>query len=464
MSRGKFNYKDFRFLVIDDQPVVRHSLRSCVQAMGGFTVDFAQGYQDAVHRIRNMTPDIVLCDYILGDGRSGQQLLEEVRRCDLLADEAIYIMITAEQAYEQVVACVELIPDDYILKPFSPELLRVRLDRLMTKKQLLRPFFKAKRERRYAAAAQFLDSCAANEEYRQYQIDFLRCEAELLLAQGRAEEAEAIYRRILEMHQFPWANVGVVRALFKRGRLDEARQLIETVIKASPLFFEAFELKAAICGEQGDHAEAQATLADVDGRSPRNFQRKRRLAAAALAAGDTTLAREVMEDVIRNDDMPGAVTMTDHLLLARASLDAGDLVTAETAIRRAGAATSMELDDRLGYTALRAVITPSEGRGPFLAMREVWLKSPMAEERLVDALRAALELNDHGFADAIARRLMDEEGVRRVFQHALSVYARYGRQQDFRNIQRAAALARIAHAPKAASADAEATADLGRQA
>ena len=54
-----------------------------------------------------------------------------------------------------------------------------------------------------------------------------------------------------------------------------------------------------------------------------------------------------------------------------------------------------------------------------------------------------LALGEHELADQIARRLMGEEGVRRVFQSALAVYARYQRQQDFRNIQKAAALARI---------------------
>ena len=66
---------------------------------------------------------------------------------------------------------------------------------------------------------------------------------------------------------------------------------------------------------------------------------------------------------------------------------------------------------------------------------------------------SALALGEHELADQIARRLMGEEGVRRVFQSALAVYARYQRQQDFRNIQKTAALARIStEAPATPSA------------
>lgn len=114
--------------------MARESLRAIAQTVGAFAVDFAPGYQDAIFKIRNNTPDIILCDYMLGDGRSGQQLLEELRRFDLLPDETIFMMVTGEQSYEQVVAAVELVPDDYIIKPFSPDKLLLRLDRVAAKK------------------------------------------------------------------------------------------------------------------------------------------------------------------------------------------------------------------------------------------------------------------------------------------------------------------------------------------
>jgi CheY-like chemotaxis protein len=62
-----------RFLVIDDQPQARDALRTIAQTIGAFAVEFATNYQDAIYRIRNNVPDIILCDYVLGEGRSGQQ-------------------------------------------------------------------------------------------------------------------------------------------------------------------------------------------------------------------------------------------------------------------------------------------------------------------------------------------------------------------------------------------------------
>lgn len=444
MNGDLYQMKDYRFLVVDDLPLVRQSLRAIIQTMGGFSVDMAQGYTDAINRIRSFQPEVILCDFQLGTGRTGQQLLEEVRRHKIIPDEAIFIMVTGEQAYEQVVACVELIPDDYILKPFSPELLSLRLHRLIVKKQVMRPYYLARREKRFADAQDFLDSNIGSKACKPYRVDFLRCGAELLLEQNDGPTAERAYREILEIYNFPWANVGIVKSLMQQKRFKEARELIDSVVANSPMFFEAFDIKAEICCQLGDHQEAQKTLAETAARNSRNYQRKRRLAEVALVNGDKEAARAAIDDVINNDVLQGEGGLRDMLILARTYLESGDNNNAELTMRKIPADTLMELDDRLTFVALSATITPDRGKEKFLGMREAWLSTPMAEERLVDALRAALTLDEHALADAIARRLMDEEGVRRVFQSALAAYAKFGRQKDFRNIQKDAAMARIA--------------------
>ncbi len=448
MSGQVYDFKAYRFLVIDDLALVRQSLRAIIQTMGGFTVEVAQGYSDAINKIRNVTPDVILCDYILGGGRSGQHLLEEVRRHRLIPEESIFLMVTGEQSYEQVVACVELIPDDYILKPFSPELLSLRLDRLMVKKQVMRPYYVAKREKRFSDAQKFLDVSREKPGCRPYKVDFLRCAAELLLEQQLGSKAEQAYKDILEIYKFPWANVGIVKSLMQQKRFKEAKDMIDSVVSTSPMFFEAFDIKAEICSEMGNHDEAQRTLEEVDAKNSRNYSRKRRLAAVAIANGDGETARKAMDEVIANDVLADASnTLSDILALACAHYEANDETGAELALRKIPSDAPMELDERLCYVALTAAITPARGKSAFLGLRETWLHTPMKAERLVDALRGALAIEENALADQIARRLMDEEGVRRVFQTALAVYGRYDRQKDFRDIQKEAALARISQEP-----------------
>ena len=440
-------YANKRFLVIDDQPLAREGLRAIAQTVGAFAVEFASNYQDAIYRIRNNTPDIILCDYILGDGRSGQQLLEELRRFNLLPDDAIFMMVTGEQSYEQVVAAVELVPDDYIIKPFSPEKLLLRLDRILAKKRFFATYYKEKRAQEYARALAILQAQRDSDAGRPYRFEILRQQAEVHLAAGDAEAAESAYRDILDNYEFPWARAGVARALHKQNRLNEAREEIERVVAGTPHYFDASDLKANICMAQGEHAEAQKILDEVAKKTPRNYLRKRLLAEAATLNGDSETARSVMADVVANDTMPGAVSPADQLSLARNHVNANDLIAAEKVLLglRESEVQNLALAEQASYAALMAVASPEKGKPRFAGLRPALLVAELSSEARLDVLRAALTTDDSELADGQAQTLMAGDEAKKVFSATRKLYALHGREGDFREIQKRVALRRIHH-------------------
>ena len=446
-------YAKKRFLVIDDQPQARDALRTIAQTIGAFAVEFASNYQDAIYRIRNNVPDIILCDYVLGEGRSGQQLLEELRRFNLLADESIFMMVTGEQSYEQVVSAVELVPDDYIIKPFSPDKLVLRLDRIMAKKAFFKEYYREKRKKEYAAALAILEAQRNSEAGRPYRFEILRQQAEVLLSSGDSAGAEQAYRSILENYEFPWARAGVARSLHRQNKLSEARSEIDRVVASTPHFFDAADLKANICMAQGEHAEAQQILDDVAKKTPRNYQRKRLLAEAATLNGDTETACAIMADVVANDTMPGAVTPEDRLALARSQVDANDLISAEKTLvgLKESEMQNLDLDAQASYAALLAISSPGRGKPRFAGLRPALISAQLTANSRLDILRSALTLGDHELADHQAEALLEGDEAKRSFGAMRKQYALHGREQDFRNIQKRVALKRIHHdeAPKA---------------
>ena len=439
------NFARKRFLVVDDQPMAREALRSIAQSAGAFAVEFAVGYQDALYRIRNNPPDVILCDYMLGKDRSGQQLLEEVRRFNMLTDEAIFIMVTGEQSYEQVVSAVELAPDEYIIKPFSPDRLLFRLERVAARKEFFSPYYRLRRNGDFPGALSTLGQLSRTEEGRQYRYDIVRQQAETLLASGNPVAAENAYRAILENYQFPWAQAGMARSLHYQQRTSEAREEIERVVSQSPNFFDAADLKAQICMAQGDHAEAQRVLDDVAKRTPRNYLRKRLLVEAATLNGDVDTARSVMADVVENDTMPGAITLADQLALARSYLSANDPINAEKIfyeIKESDLHYS-ELGVQASYYALLTLILPSRGRPKLGGLRPALLATPFEATTHLDILQAALSIGDDHLADTQASQLLSSHEARRVFASLRKHYAAYGRENDLRALQREVALQRI---------------------
>ncbi|MBI1905117.1 MAG: response regulator [Rhodocyclales bacterium] len=445
MTDGTELYRKLRFLVIDDQPAARQSLRICAQAMGAFSVEFSSGYQDAITRIRRNPPDVILCDYMLGDDRSGQQLLEELRRHELLNDEAVFMMVTAEQSYEQVVAAVELVPDDYIIKPFSPERLKFRLDRALQRKNFFRPFYVAKREANFDKADAFIETNRDSEAGQPYRFELLRQNAELKLARGDASAAEAAYEEILELHPFPWARAGKAKSLMRQNRHNEARKIVDSVIESSPQYFDAFDLKTQICIDMGDYEEAQQTVEAVSQRTRRNYVRKRLLADAALLNGDATTACSAMEDVLQNDVVIGGFSVSDRLMLVRSLIEAGDALSAEQTIRKI-TAVSLEtatLNEKTSYQALLVMLAPDEARARFNTLAQSCSEIGLDITTQVDVIRAALALNDMELAKCVTAALFASDEIRRVFKQVHLLYETRGAEQEFRTLQREAALLKI---------------------
>ncbi len=448
------DYSKRRFLVIDDQAQARDALRAIAQTIGAFAVEFAANYQDAIYRIRNNTPDVILCDYLLGEGRSGQQLLEELRRFNLLPDEAVFMMVTGEQSYEQVVSAVELVPDDYIIKPFSPDKLLFRLNRIAQRKAFFGSYYREKRKQNYARALAILESLRQSEAGRPYRFEILRQQAEVLLSSGEATQAEQAYRNILEQHAFPWAKAGIARSLHVQNRQSEARAAIDDVVRDTPHFFDAADLKAQICMAQGEHATAQAVLDKVSRKTPRNYVRKRLLAEAAALNGDSATAQATMADILQNDSMPGAISPADRLSLARHHLQAGDKLATEQVLLslRDSEVQNFAIDDQASYAALLAICVPEKGRARFAGLRPALLGTLLSTTARFDVIRAALGQNDHKLADSHTAQLMAGSDAKKVFGNLRSLYALHGREVDFREIQKQAALQRIHHdeAPPAA--------------
>jgi DNA-binding response OmpR family regulator len=443
-------YRDLRFLVIDDQPLARQSLRICAQNMGAFSVEFSVGYQDAISRIRARVPDIILCDYDLGDGRSGQQLLEELRRLTLLPDETIFMMVTAEQSYEQVVAAVELVPDDYIIKPFSPDRLQFRLDRVLRRKRFFQPLYRARQKGNYTEAESFIEKHRESEAGQPYRFELLRQRAELALKKGDSSAAQSAFEEILALHPFPWAKAGMAKSLYAQNRLQEARELVEQVVSAAPMYFDAFDLKARICSDMGEHEEAQKTLAETSQRTSKNYLRKRLLAEAALLNGDADTARQTMADVLQNDLTPGAVSNADRLMLVRSHLGANDMLAAEQAIATITEQSlqTATLDERASCQAMKALLAPDKERARFTAVREVWMSMPMGATTRVDIVRAAFTMDDRELASAMTAALFASDEIRQVFKLVRDIFEKNGMASVFRDLQKQAALEKIASVVK----------------
>ena len=108
-----------KFLIIDDFSSFRSLLKRMLQSMRVSDIDDTFNGEDAVNKMSLKKYDIVLCDYNLGEGKDGQQVLEEGKGRGFIGYSTIFMMITAENISELIMGALEYQPDEYPMKPFN---------------------------------------------------------------------------------------------------------------------------------------------------------------------------------------------------------------------------------------------------------------------------------------------------------------------------------------------------------
>lgn len=310
-----------RVLIVDQHSSARDALRMMLSSLGITRVHGAGSSSEALRLVNSGVFEVIFSDYQLGDGRDGQQLLEELRVKQLISRTTVFIIITSERAYHSVVSLAELTPDDYLIKPFTSDQLQLRLARALHGKQSLAPILRQLDAAAYGKALAACDKLLSEGD--DALLEVLRLKGEILNQLGRHEEAGALFGEVLAARPLPWAKMGLAVALRARGKLDEAISLGRELTDEHPHFLAAHDLLAALLEDSGDLAAAQTVLVEAAGRSPHNSVRQRIVGDVAARNGDLDLAEKAYQKVLARTRGSSLSTPDDYASLSRVLLDNG---------------------------------------------------------------------------------------------------------------------------------------------
>jgi DNA-binding response OmpR family regulator len=123
-----------RILAIDDDPSVTSLLKRGL-AYEGYVVDSASTGAAGLAVAREHPPDLVVLD-IMMPGMNGLEVLQRLRAADA---HLPVIMLTAKDAPADQVTGLEAGADDYVVKPFTFEVLLARVRALLRRQQAEHP-------------------------------------------------------------------------------------------------------------------------------------------------------------------------------------------------------------------------------------------------------------------------------------------------------------------------------------
>ncbi len=353
------HFEEKRVLIIDAHPGMRSSMRGILSAFGVVQVEMASTANDAIRRLQAKSFDILICDYFLGEGSDGQQLLEQLRYENLITLSTIFIMVTAESVYEKVVSAVELAPDDYLIKPFSPEVLRSRLERVMLKKLAFAPIHRLIAENNLAEAVRVCTQLA--QQNRKYLIDFLRLLGELYVAQGNFDEAQKIYQQVVNMRAVPWARMGLATMLHFKGHHGQAESLLNDVIEEAPEYMAAYDLLSKVCEAQEKNEQAQQVLERAAEASPYTMHRQKEMGQLAMRNNDLASAEEAFGRVVERGKTSFFRGADDYANLSRVQMERGKFDEALHTLRDARTSFNHSPDVMFTASVMESLIYKKTG-------------------------------------------------------------------------------------------------------
>jgi CheY-like chemotaxis protein len=129
---AKMGTQNFQVLIVDDNEINRDMLARRLHRRD-FVLSMAVNGREALSMIQSNLYDLILLDIMMPE-IDGYAVLKHLKEDSKLRDIPV-IMISAIEEMDSVMKCMEIGADDYLTKPFDPEMLKSAINRCLPAKK-----------------------------------------------------------------------------------------------------------------------------------------------------------------------------------------------------------------------------------------------------------------------------------------------------------------------------------------
>lgn len=120
-----------RILVVDDFSTMRRIIKNVLKQLGFENIEEAEDGGQAYTKLQTGKFDFVVSDWNMPNV-DGFELLKKIRS-DAALKDIPFLMVTAESEKDKVVAAIQAGVNNYIVKPFTAEVFKEKMDRVFEK-------------------------------------------------------------------------------------------------------------------------------------------------------------------------------------------------------------------------------------------------------------------------------------------------------------------------------------------
>ncbi len=118
-----------KVLVVDDSSTIRRIVKNTLERIGYPDVVEAENGIDALTKLKEGDIELVMTDWNMPE-MDGITLVKSIRASDKFGAVPI-IMVTTEAEKNEVMEAMQLGVNDYVVKPFTPDILKEKIQKVM---------------------------------------------------------------------------------------------------------------------------------------------------------------------------------------------------------------------------------------------------------------------------------------------------------------------------------------------
>ncbi len=218
------------FLVVDDIPAARRTIRAFLNEMGYKNILEANDGTTAYRILKSKNVDFVICDWYM-EQMSGIALLK-VMMADPQLDHIPFLLVTGEMDLQKVIEAGKAGVSGYILKPFTLKVLKEKIESILNKQDDPKD---VKANRHYLHAKELADAGRYDEALKEFNK-----------ALNTYKSAEVYY------------NIGYIKSLQKK--YDEALYAFRKAVEINNLFAKAYRSMGDVYLKKGMLNEAEESF------------------------------------------------------------------------------------------------------------------------------------------------------------------------------------------------------------
>ncbi|QJR79787.1 response regulator [Alteromonas pelagimontana] len=423
-----------KVLIVDDHVLAKGYLKYSMEELGFEDIHYVDKTSQALTALSNHYYDLIICAYDLKHEQEGYFLYDQLKEHKALPPSTAFVFVSADTTADIVHSIVELQPDEFLAKPFTVRELDKRLSRVLLRKHALKPVYQLIEKNQPENALDELESFLTEPKNAEFFPLALKTKGELLLACDFYDQGKEFYQAIINVQNFTWAQLGLVRCLIHLGENDEAEKRVLRLAFQPDSMLTAYDLLSALQVKLQEFEDALESVTIASEMSPRNLRRHRIAMTLSRITHDYASQFEAAKRIVKFAKNSVHDKPENYLNVARAGIDfamTADEAQTSALIKQANdylrqlktMFPKADVDDQMKVINARLLYLQDESDNAKALLGQLssqrWESDGV--EGLLDKAKAFHEVGLHEHAlsilDVIEKRCISDPAINDLFLH-----------------------------------------------